>query len=183
MKKTFIKILGTVLAVTVFFIAQYHIRQYYGVDPRIWFFVVFGISLVGFIAILIGFSSEIKKMKEYFNTHSFFDFIENMSEATEKMLSMIRPAAERIVHSMPYMLLSIVALLTSFTGIIYKLFFHDDFMARTTIYIVYLIMIACVFLDRILDLIVVEKSKRGKKLIFAGMWAFIFLTNFLEFVV
>lgn len=183
MKKTFIKILGTILAVIVFFVAQYHVRQYYGIDPRIWFFVVFGISLLGFIAILIGFFSEIKRMEEYFKTHSFFDFIDDMSEATEKMLSMIKPAIERIVHSIPYMLLSIVALLTSFTGIMYKLFFHDDFMARTTIYIIYLIMIACVFLDRILGAIVVEKSKRGKELAFAGMWAFIFLANFLELVV
>ena len=71
MKKTLLKILGTIFAIVAFFIAQYHIRQYYGIDPRIWFFVVFGISVVGFIAILFVFYSEIKNMEEYFKTHSF----------------------------------------------------------------------------------------------------------------
>ena len=179
MKKTTIKILGTILAVIIFFVAQYHVRIYYDIDPRIWFFVVLGISFAGFIAILILFFSEIVRMEEYFKTHSFFDFIEDMLKAT----TMIKPATERIVSSIPYMLLNIVALLAAFTGTLYKLLFHDDFMARTTIYIIYLIMIAVVFLDRILGATIVKKPKRRKELAFAGMWACILVMNFLEFVV
>ena len=132
MKKKLLKIVGTILAVVAFFIAQYHIRQYYDIDPRIWFFVVFGISFIGVVTIIAVFYSEINNMEEYFKTHSFSEFI---SEISKKL----KPITEKIVNSFIFDLLSIITTMTAFTGIMYKFFFRDDFMARTILYIVFLV--------------------------------------------
>ena len=98
MKKKLLKILGTILAVVAFFIAQYHIRKYYGIDPRIWFFVVFGISFVGVVAILIAFHSEIKSMQKYFESYSF-------AECISKIPRKVKSITAKIVNSFTYDLL------------------------------------------------------------------------------
>ena len=64
----------------------------------------------------------------------------------------------------------------------YNLFFHDDFMGRTTVYVIFLVIIALEGLIRLIKATVIEKEKRSKEFMYAGMWVFIFLTNFLEFV-
>lgn len=175
MKKTLLKILGTIFAIVAFFIAQYHIRQYYGIDPRIWFFVVFGISVVGFIAISYVFYSEIKNMEEYFKTHSFFDFVKEICER-------IKPITEKIVNSFIYILLSFIATIVVITGIMYKCFFHDDFIARTALYIIYLVMIAWMALSRLIKATVLDGKKRTEERVFGGIWVFIFLTNLIDFL-
>ncbi len=175
MQKKLLKILETISAVVVFFIAQYHIRQYYSIDPRIWLFVVFGISFVGFLTIWGAFYSEINSLEEYFKTHSFSKFI---SEISKK----VKPITEKVVNSFIFNLLHFITFMTVFTGVMYKCFFHDDFIARTALYIVFLVMIAWTALIRIIRATVIEKEKRTKELVYGGMWVFIFLTNFLEFV-
>ena len=182
MKKTLFKILGTMLTIVIFIITQYHIRRYYNIDPRIWFFVVFGISFVGFCIIFYIFYSEIKSMKEYFENHSFFDFVSEIVEKTKPITKKVKPITEKIVNNFLYDLISRITAMVSFTGIMYKLFFNDDFMARTIVYIVFLSMIAWTGLSRIIRATVIEKEKRSKEFVYAGIWVFIFLTNFLEFV-
>ena len=182
MKKTLFKILGTLLTIVVFIITQYHIRRYYNIDPRIWFFVVFGISFVGFCVIWCIFYSEIESMIKYFETHSFFEFVSEIAEKTKPITKKVKPMAEKIVNSFLYDLISFITTVVAFTGIMYKLFFHDDFMARTIVYVIFLIMIAWTGLSRIIRATVIEKEKRSKEFVYAGMWVFIFLTNFLEFV-
>lgn len=182
MKKTLFKILGTLLAIVVFIITQYHIRRYYNIDPRIWFFVVFGISFVGFCVILGIFYSEIKSMREYFETHSFFEFVSEIAEKTKPITKKVKPMTEKIVNSFLYDLIIFITMMVAFTGIMYKLFFHDDFMARTIVYVIFLIMIAWTGLSRIIRATVIEKEKRSKEFVYAGIWVFIFLINFLEFV-
>ena len=49
MKKTVLKIMGIILSIVVFVFVQGYVRQYYNIDPRIWFFVVFGISIIGLL--------------------------------------------------------------------------------------------------------------------------------------
>ena len=207
MKKILFKILGTMLTIVIFIITQYHIRRYYNIDPRIWFFVVFGVSFVGFCIIFYIFYSEIKSMKEYFETHSFFDFVSEIVEKTKPITKKVKPITdsffdfvseivektkpitkkvkpitEKIVNNFLYDLISLITAMVSFTGIMYKLFFHDDFMARTIVNIIFLVMIAWTGLSRIIRATVIEKEKRSKELVYAGMWVFIFLTHFLEFV-
>ena len=65
MKNKLLKILGTILRVVAFFIAQYHIRKYYDIDPRIWFFVVFGISFVDLFDIGVALYFEINSLEDY----------------------------------------------------------------------------------------------------------------------
>lgn len=182
MKKTLFKILGTLLTIVVFVIAQYHVRRYYNIDPRVWFFVVFGISFIGFVVILAIFYSEIKSMEEYFKTHSFFEFVSEIAEKIKPITKKIKPITEKVVNSFLYDIISFITMMVAFTGIMYKLFFHDDFVARTTVYIIFLVMIAWTGLSRIIRATVIEKEKRPKEFVYAGMWVFIFLTNFLEFV-
>ena len=190
MKKILLKILGTILAIVVFCNAQHYIRQYYGIDPRIWFFVVYGISIVGLIIILMIFHSEIKNMEEYFKTHSFFDFL---SETIEKISGIIKPIAkrlstkvklinEKVVNNFIYNLLTTIITIVVVTGIMYKFFFYDDFMARTTLNIVFLVMIALVVLSAIIEATVIEKEKRTREVIYCGIWILGFLINFVEFV-
>ena len=90
MKKTLFKILGTLVTIVVFIITQYHIRRYYNIDPRIWFFVVFGISFVGFCVILGIFYSEIESMREYFENHSFFEFVSEIAEKTKPITKKVK---------------------------------------------------------------------------------------------
>lgn len=169
MKKTFIKILVNVLVVVVFIIGQYQIREYYGIDPRIWFFVVFGISFIGSISFII----RMDKMKEAF--HQI-----NVGNIMRVAISKGKVVVEKIYYNILYKLIILISLITSFTGVTYKLFFHEDFMARTTIYIIFLSMIVLTFIDRILASIVYSGKRRNKELIFAGMWVFIFLTNLID---
>ena len=182
MKKTLFKILGTLVTIVVFIITQYHIRRYYNIDPRIWFFVVFGISFVGFCVILGIFYSEIESMREYFENHSFFEFVSEIAEKTKPITKKVKHMTEKIVNSFLYDLISFITMMVAFTGNMYKLFFHDDFMARTIVYVISLIMIAWTGLSRIIRATVIEKEKRSKEFVYAGMWVFIFLINFLEFV-
>ena len=184
MKKTLLKILGTIFTILVFFIAQYHIRQYYGIDPRIWFFVIFGISVVGFIAILAVLYSEIKSMEEYFKTHSFFvfDFVIEICERVKHRARKIKTNTKKIVSSFTYSLLSFIALMVAFTGSMYMCFFHDDFIARTTLYIIFLIIMAWVALSRLIKATVVEGMKRVEELTFGGEWVVIFLMCLIEFL-
>lgn len=182
MKKTLLKVLGTLLTIVVFIITQYHIRRYYNIDPRIWFFVVYGISFVGFCVICGIFYSEIKSMKEYFETHSFVEFILEINEKTKPMAKKVKPMVEKIVNNFGYDLICFIFSLSAFTGIMYKLFFPDDFMSRTIVYVIFLVIIALAGLCKIIKATVLEKEKRSKELVYAGMWFFIFLTLFLEFV-
>ena len=171
MKKTLLKILGTFFAIVAFYVAQYHIRQYYGIDPRFWFFVVFGLSMVGYIIV------------KYFKTHSFFDFIiEKVAPAIHKVSTQIRPTTEKVVNSFLYKLISFITCIASFTGVTYKLFFMEDFLARTTVYIIFLVMIACTALSRIIKATVIEEEKRKSELIYGGMWGLVFILNLVELV-
>lgn len=182
MKKILFKVLGTILAVVVFFISQFYIRRHFGIDPRIWFFVVFGISFVVFLGILLLFYSEIKSLDKYFTTHSIFELISEISEKQKTITNKIKPIAEKVVNSFVYGLISFICLMTSFTGIMYKLFFFDDFASRTTLYIIFLIMIAMTALTSLIKGFFSEREKRTKELYYGGLWVFIFLMNYLQYV-
>ena len=79
-------------------------------------------------------------------------------------------------------MLSFITLMTAFTGVMYKFFFFDDFMSRRSLYIVFLAMIAWTALSRIIRATVVEKEKRTEELVVGGIWIFIFLVHFGDFV-
>ena len=130
--------------------------------------------MAGIVTIWCAFYSEGKRMKAYFKTHSFSEFISEISRN-------VNPIMTKIVNSSIYNLLSFIACMTAFTGIMYKFFFYDDFMARTTLYIVFLFMIAYTFFSLVLKGIVIEK-KRTKNFVKAGMWGLIFLIHLVEFV-
>ena len=89
---------------------------------------------------------------------------------------------EKVVNSFLYTIIIYVCVLISFTGTMYKLFFYEDFIARTTIYVIYLVMIACALLNYVLEAIVIENEKRTKKIVYIGLWTLVFLANFLDFV-
>lgn len=183
MKKTLFKILGTLLTIVVFIITQYHIRRYYNIDPRIWFFVVFGISFVGYCVILCIFYSEIKSMMSILKLIHFLNSYQRLPKKTKPITKKVKPMTEKIVNSFLYDLISFITMMVAFTGNMYKLFFHDDFMARTIVYVIFLVMTAWTGLSRIIrGATVIEKEKRSKEFVYAGTWVFIFLINFLEFV-
>ncbi len=121
-------------------------------------------------------------MEEYFKTHSFFDFVLEICERVKPITRQIKPITEKIVNSFIYILLSFITLMVAFTGIMYKCFFHDDFIARTTLYIIYLVMIAWTALSRLIKATVVEGKKRTEELVFGGMWVFILLANLIDFL-
>lgn len=176
MKKTPLKVLGTLLTIVVFIVAQYHIRRYYNIDPRIWFFVVLGISFVGFCVVCGIFYSEIESMEEYFKTHSFFDFVSNIS----KKVNPISQKIKLVTESFLYVIIDLLITLVAFTGVMYKFFFHDDFMTRKTVYIIFLVAIACKLLSQII--IAIFNEKKEKEIVLVGLWLSIFLMHFLEFV-
>ena len=183
MKKTLLKILGTLLTIVVFIITQYHIRRYYNIDPRIWFFVVFGISFVGYCVILCIFHSEIKSMMSILKLIHFLNSHQRLPKKTKPITKKVKPMTKKIVNSFLYDLISFITMMVAFTGNMYKLFFHDDFMARTIVYVIFLVMTAWTGLSRIIrGATVIEKEKRSKEFVYARTWIFIFLINFLEFV-
>ena len=101
---------------------------------------------------------------------------------TKPITRKVKPIIEKIVNNFLYDLISFITAMVSLVGIMYKLFFHDDFMARTIVNIVFLVMIALTGLSRIIRATVIKKEKSSKEFVYAGMWVFIFLTHFLEFV-
>ena len=121
-------------------------------------------------------------MEEYFKTHSFFDFVSGICERVKPITRQIKPITEKIVNSFIYIWLSYITTIVAFIGIMYKSFFHDDFIARTTLYIIYLVMIACTALSRLIKATVVDGRKRTEELVFGGMWVFIFLANLIDFL-
>ena len=171
------------MTIVVFIITQYHIRRYYNIDPRIWFFVVFGISFVGYCVILCIFYSEIKSMMSILKLIHFLNSYQRLPKKTKPITKKVKPMTEKIVNSFLYDLISFITMMVAFTGNMYKLFFHDDFMARTIVYVIFLVMTAWTGLSRIIrGATVIEKEKRSKEFVYAGTWVFIFLINFLEFV-
>lgn len=89
---------------------------------------------------------------------------------------------EKIVNSFLYNLISFITTLVACTGIMYSLFFHDDFMGRTTVYVIFLVIIALEGLIRLIKATVIEKEKRSKEFMYAVMWFILLLIDFLEFV-
>ena len=87
-----------------------------------------------------------------------------------------------MIMALYYDIISFITKMVACTGIMYNLFFHDDFMARTIVYVIFLVMIAWTGLSRIIRATVIEKEKRSKEFMYARTWVFIFLINFLEFV-
>lgn len=87
-----------------------------------------------------------------------------------------------MIMALYYDIISFITMMVAFTGNMYKFFFHDDFMARTIVYVIFLAMVAWTGLSRIIRATVIEKEKRSKEFVYAGTWVFIFLINFLEFV-
>ncbi len=182
MKKTLFKILGTLLTIVVFIIMQYHIRRYYNIDPRIWFFVIYISFFIWFFVILGIFYFEIKSIIKYFETHSFFDFVLEIAKKTKPITKKVKPITEKLVNSSWYNLINLILTLIAFTGIMYKLFFYYDFMSRTTVYVIFLVIIALEGLIRLIKATVIEKEKRAKEFMYAVMWFIILLIDFLEFV-
>lgn len=166
MRKTFLKILVTILVVIVFFIAQHFIRQYYGIDPRIWFFVVYSISLAGIILFFIAFNSEIKSIKEYFKTHS----------------QKIKLTTEKIVNSSIYNLLMGIVAIIVLTGIIYKAFFYEDFMARTKLNIIFIFMLGFETLSYLVQRIFIKKEQKAKNFVYLQSWIFLLLVHLIGYI-
>lgn len=77
-------------------------------------------------------------MREYFETHSFFDFVSEIVEKTKPITKKVKTITEKIVNNFLYDLIRLITAMVSLTGVIYKLFFYDDFMARTIVNIVFL---------------------------------------------
>ena len=182
MKKTLLKILGTILAIVVFIIAQYYIRIYYHIDPRIWFLIVYGISLIGLFLVYAIFYSEIIRMKDYFKTHSFYDFISEIAEKIENITQNIKPIIEKVVNNFLYIIVILVCEVLTIAGVLYNGIFHDDFIERKTIYIIFLVSMGCVLLFCVLRAIVGEKRKRTINILSVVIWTYLFLSHFLEFL-
>lgn len=178
------KILGTILTIAIFIITQYHIRRYYNIDPRIWFFVVFGISFIVFFIICGIFYSEIKSMGEYFKNliKNIGEYFEHLSFLISEKMKPITEKAEKIVNSFLYYLINFIVTMVALTVFMYKLFFYDDFMSRTIINVIFLVILACAGLIRIIKAKFIEGDKGFKELVYAGIWIFMFSTHFLEFV-
>lgn len=160
MKKALFKILGTLLTIVVLIIVEYYIRRYYDIDPRIWFFVVFATSIAGLIIIVAIFESN----KEYFKTL-----------ITEK----IKPTMEKMSNVIDIMYY--VSVLCAGTGVMYDMFFHDDFIARTAIYITFLVIIALIILSLSIRTTLIKKENRTKDFVMIGIWCVVFYTKCLEF--
>lgn len=165
MKKIALKILGTIFAITAVLIAQYYIRKYYNIDSRIWFIVVYVIGIVTLFIIYATFNSEIKRIKQY-------SFSELMAD--------IKKVTENILKSSVYVVLDSIIKLVGTAGILYNIFFNDDFMSRIILYIVFLIIIAYIALSSLVK-VIVEKEKYAMNASLAGTYGLLFIIYFIEF--
>lgn len=89
---------------------------------------------------------------------------------------------EKVVSSFWYQLLSAIILIIAFVGTTYKFFFYDDFVARTTIHIIFLVMLAWTAINFTIEAMVIKKEKRKAKLIISGLWGLFFIMHLLDFV-
>lgn len=76
----------------------------------------------------------------------------------------VRTINKIIRSSIWYKLVIFLAMGYFLIGEIWNIFFHDDFMARTTLWIILLVAIAWILLSKVLNAI----AKEGKKLMLDG---------------
>ena len=165
MTKTFNKILKLIFEVIVFFIAQSYVRKFLGISQEVWFVIVYGISVLWFMIALWDFQYEILEL---------FGIIDRFCQKKKEDI-------KRLVNSPIYLITSIIMLFATFGIILYKYLFYNDFMAKSNIQIVALVMIAYMIFVNILELITAEKEV-GRKKITVALWIFIFLTNLSDFL-
>ncbi len=168
MKKASLKILGTIFAIIAVFIGQYYIRKYYNIDPRIWFIVLYVIGIVTIFIIYAIFNSEIKKIKQY-------SFSELMAD--------IKKVTERILENLVYQLLDSIIKLVGVAGILYKIFFNDDFMSRTILYIVFLIIMVYMSLSSLVKVMLKKENYKVNDAYLAVMYGLLFIMYLIDFTV
>lgn len=67
MKKTLLKLLATIVGLIIIIFFQGFIRDYFSIDPRIWFFVQYVGIIFLIVSILTLFTDDIVPMKHYLN--------------------------------------------------------------------------------------------------------------------
>lgn len=182
MRKTTLKILGTIFTAGACFIAQRHIRQHFDIDPRIWFFVVYAMFVVGFIAVMFIFKTEINHLEKYIQTHTFADFADDAHKKARTTTKKLKNITETIVNSQVYGILSLIIPVAAMTGIMYNASFHEDFVARSMAYIVCLILTGLTVIIKLLNVAHVDGSRRTYEFISGGIWIFVFITSLTGFL-
>ena len=114
---------------------------------------------------------------------TFLKFLSRKSVKKQSRLpKRVKLMTKKIVNSTWYNIISFITMMGAFVGTIYKCNFYDDFMARTIVNVIFLVMIAWTGLSELIKAIVIKNEKRSEQFAYAGMWFFVFVSNFLGLV-
>ena len=156
MKKTLLKTLGTAIVIVLLVVILYHIRKYYNINPRVWFFVIYGISIICLTAIWFLFYPEIKMIQKHFKTYSF---LECMTDIMEEVSQKIKPTIEEIANNDLFSLIVSIITIVAFPGALYVMLFFEDFIGNIVPYI-FLTLLVFLALSRLIRAIGMEGKKR-----------------------
>ena len=97
MKRFFKKILATIVAIAILVVILLKIYNSFNIDPRIWFFIVFGtVMILIFIVPSTVFLNDLNKLQEYIKTHTFQEFYEEYLEKYSDKLKKYKTKTEEI---------------------------------------------------------------------------------------
>ncbi len=105
---------------------------------------------------------------------TFFAVIDSK---VKSILKNVKPVGEKIMSSIRYKLVSFFAMGYTLIACTWNIFFHDDFLRITPLWIILLITIAWILIGKVLN-VIVEKDKKYKVV----LWTVIFLMHFIGFV-
>lgn len=179
MKKTLLKILGTIVAIILFMIAQGYMRNYFNIDPRIWFLILFFVAFLGIIVISYIFDDELERMKKYLYIHPNSDF-ESEFDENNIMKRFKKIFIEKIEINSTYLSVRIILTMLVCCGVFYQFFFFEDFWSRTTVNIIFLIIMVFDIIMDIIEAIFSEKTKK-RKWIFIGLYIVLTGIQFIYF--
>lgn len=180
MIKTLLRILGTAFFIVALFDAQHYIQQYYNFDPRLWFFVEYGLFVFCLCIIPYAVNPKSKNTQNEFTTcHSMDSPAENGTTDIRKASASFTSVFEEIVNSSWYTLICLAFLFTSLAGLLYKFYFYDDFMARTTAYTIWLAIIALnVLIRTIMGMFTRYTIQRIFSFLCSIIWVLLFFLNY-----
>ena len=187
MKKTLQKLIGTVLAIVITVFFAIYLWEHFNIEPRMFFFGCFAVSIIEFFAIVYIFLEELEKIKEFFTSGRFEVAIQDTIQDKSTKMSLKKAEREKVrsnkaqkfiynIADNPIFILgTFIFTVISFVLTWYMLFFGDDIRNNAVFIFIFLGIIAVTFCCYL-----VKGIKDKKHIPNACIWGFVLLIQSLN---
>lgn len=155
MKRLILKILATIVAIMILGIIYFNIYNLYNIDSRIMFFIVFGSIIILLYVVPMIFYNDFEQLQNFIKTHNFKEFYEEYIERKVNNIKKVKHYFKKFQNNKLYQLLKrlynteiiyTICLIFTVTGILYQIFFPEDFYSRFWICIIFFAIYAYVII-------------------------------------